>query len=194
MLWRCWLGDRKGIRPVKNLSGGVLAWLPVWSEVQTCIWPSWYHSHSLSLAPVKSRLVLPFWYQLTRVVPDKGPLTGCMLLNCSLLHRRHTVSNITDLTIWILDGHFLRSKYMINLKTHINSGVNSQVRIMTMFTELLSRQSVRERSIVDECRCSAKGAVTSHPYSLSGRATIGQTIWPFDNKSSLNIPVQCQLQ
>jgi len=25
----------------------------------------------------KSRLVLPFWYQLTRVVPDKRPLNGC---------------------------------------------------------------------------------------------------------------------
>ena len=24
----------------KKLSGGVLAWLFVWSEVQTCIWPS----------------------------------------------------------------------------------------------------------------------------------------------------------
>jgi len=24
----------------KNLSGGVLAWLSVWSEVQTCIWSS----------------------------------------------------------------------------------------------------------------------------------------------------------
>jgi len=31
---------RKGIRLVKKLSGGVLAWLSVWSEVQTCIWPS----------------------------------------------------------------------------------------------------------------------------------------------------------
>jgi len=36
-----------------------------------------YHCHSLSLASVKSRLVLPFWYQLTRVVLDKGPLNGC---------------------------------------------------------------------------------------------------------------------
>ena len=43
----------------------------VWSEVQTCIWPSWCHCHSLSLASVKSRLVLPFWYRLTRVVPEK---------------------------------------------------------------------------------------------------------------------------
>jgi len=24
----------------KTLSGGVLAWLSVWSEVQTCTWPS----------------------------------------------------------------------------------------------------------------------------------------------------------
>ena len=47
-------------------------WLSVWSEVQTCIRPSWCHCHSLSLASVKSRLVLPFWYRLTWVVPDKG--------------------------------------------------------------------------------------------------------------------------
>ena len=26
----------------------------------------------------KSRLVLPFWYWLTQVVPEKGPLNGCM--------------------------------------------------------------------------------------------------------------------
>jgi len=31
--------------------------------VQTCIWPS---------------LVLPFWYWLTWVVPEKGPLNGCV--------------------------------------------------------------------------------------------------------------------
>jgi len=29
VLWRCWLGSRKGIRPVKKLSGRVLAWLCV---------------------------------------------------------------------------------------------------------------------------------------------------------------------
>ena len=78
VLWHCWLGGRKGIRPVKNLSGGLLAWLSVWSEMQTCMWPSWWHCHSLSLASVKSRLVLPFWYRLTRVVLEKGPLIGCV--------------------------------------------------------------------------------------------------------------------
>jgi len=58
--------------------GGVVVWLSVWSEVQTCIWPSWCHCHSLSRASVKSRLVLPFWYWFTRVVLDKGLLNGCV--------------------------------------------------------------------------------------------------------------------
>ena len=32
----------------------------------------------MSLASVKSRLVLPFWYRLTLVVLEKGPLNGCV--------------------------------------------------------------------------------------------------------------------
>ena len=78
VLWRCWLGGRKGIRPVKKLSGWMLMQLSVWSKVQTCIWPSWCHCHSLSLASVKSRLVQPFWCRLTWVVLEKGPLNGCV--------------------------------------------------------------------------------------------------------------------
>jgi len=58
-------------RPVENLSGGVPAWLCVWGKVQICIWPKWYHCHSLSVASVKSGLVLPFWYRITRVLPDR---------------------------------------------------------------------------------------------------------------------------
>ena len=84
VLWRCWLGGRKGIRPVKNWVPEVLAWLSVWSEVQTCIWPSWCHCHSLSLASVKSRLVLPFWYRPTWVVPEKGPLNVCVCVCVNL--------------------------------------------------------------------------------------------------------------
>jgi len=61
------VGQHKGIRPVKILERcGVLAWLSVWSEVQICLWPSLCHCHSLSLASVKSRLVLLFWYRLAR--------------------------------------------------------------------------------------------------------------------------------
>jgi len=62
----------------KKLSGGVLAWLSVWSEVQTCMWPSWCHCHSLSLASVKSWLVL---YRLTWEVPETGSLNGCVCVS-----------------------------------------------------------------------------------------------------------------
>jgi len=69
---------QEGHPACKKLSGGVLAWLSVWSEVQTCICSSWCHCHSLSLASVKSRLILPFWYWLTWIVPEKGPLNVCV--------------------------------------------------------------------------------------------------------------------
>ena len=38
----------------------------------------------LSLASVKSRLFLPFWNRLTWVVPEKGPLNGCVCVYCSI--------------------------------------------------------------------------------------------------------------
>ena len=76
MLWRCWLGGRKGIRPVKNWVVGCWRGYLSGIKVQTCICSSWRYCHSLSLASVKSILVFPFWYRLTRVVPDKGPLNG----------------------------------------------------------------------------------------------------------------------
>ena len=86
VLWRCWLGGRKGIRPEKKLSGEVLTWLSVWSEMQTCLKPSWCHCHSLSLASVKSRLILPFWYRPTLVVLEKRPLNGGVCV--SMVHIR----------------------------------------------------------------------------------------------------------
>ena len=62
------VGWQEGHPACKKLSGGVLAWISVWSEVQTGIWPSWW----------KSRLFLPFWYRLTWVGPDKWPLNRCV--------------------------------------------------------------------------------------------------------------------
>jgi len=34
------VGWQEGHPACKKLSGGVLVWLSVWSEMQTCIWPS----------------------------------------------------------------------------------------------------------------------------------------------------------
>jgi len=48
------VGWQEGHPACKKLSGGVLAWLFVWSEVQICIW---------------------------RIVPDKGPLNVCVCIN-----------------------------------------------------------------------------------------------------------------
>jgi len=39
------------------------------------------HCNSLFLASVKSRLVLPFGYWLTWVIPDKGPLNECVCVS-----------------------------------------------------------------------------------------------------------------
>ena len=78
----------------------------------TCIWPSWCQCHSLSLASVKSRLVLPFWYRPTRVVPDKGPLNVCVrgqgvVMSCGLEgdHRSGivlTCTKCTNCTKWFV--------------------------------------------------------------------------------------------
>ena len=34
------VGQQEGHLACEKMSGGVLAWLSVWSEVQTCIWSS----------------------------------------------------------------------------------------------------------------------------------------------------------
>ena len=63
----------------------MLAWLSVWSEVQTCIWPSWCHCHSLSLASVKSRLVYLFGTGSpgqSRKKAEKGPLKRVCVCVC----------------------------------------------------------------------------------------------------------------
>jgi len=52
------VGWQEGHPACKKVSGGVLAWLSVWGKVHICVYPSWYYCHSLSLASVKSRLVL----------------------------------------------------------------------------------------------------------------------------------------
>jgi len=89
VLWHCWLGGRKCIRPVKNWVDGMLKWLCVWVKVQICIWPSWCHCHSLSLAAVN-----PDWFYLpdfTFLVPahlgspGQNPTVVCVCV-CSLWH------------------------------------------------------------------------------------------------------------
>ena len=111
VLWRCWLGGRKGHPACKKLSGGVLAWLSVWSEVQTCICSSWCHCHSLSLASLKSRLVFPFWYRLTWVVLEKGPLNGCVCkgIYIAQVRKGHKCPMSAEMAVWLRNCLYLYS-------------------------------------------------------------------------------------
>jgi len=91
VLWRCWLGGRKGIRPVKNWVVG--CW-------RGCLgWGTYLHIAQQMPLPLtvscsnKSRLVLtflvlPFWYLLTWVVPDifqkSSKTVVCVCVYCVL--------------------------------------------------------------------------------------------------------------
>jgi len=99
------VGRQEGHPACKKLSGGMLAWLSVWSKVQTCIWPNSCHCHSLSVASVKSRLVLPFWYRPTQVVQDKGPLNRCVCgaKNRQLICNHILCSDLHKLSLEISD-------------------------------------------------------------------------------------------
>ena len=77
---------QKGHPACKKLSGGVLAWLSVWGEMQMCIWPL---PLTISCSS-KSRLVLPSWYWLTQVDPDKWPLNECLFVVFALHCRQIT--------------------------------------------------------------------------------------------------------
>ena len=84
MLGRCWLGGRKGIRPVKKewFGAGVVICLERGADL-----------HMAQLMPLpltvscfsKIQIGLPFWYQLTQVVLDKGPLNVCLCVRVCVL-------------------------------------------------------------------------------------------------------------
>ena len=59
----CWHGYLSGVRCR-------LAYSPADAAATHCV------------SSVKSRLVLPFWYRPIRVVPEKGPLNGCVCVCC----------------------------------------------------------------------------------------------------------------
>ena len=123
------VGQQEGHPAGKKLSSEVLAWLSLWSKVQTCIWPSGCHCRPLSLASVNSRLFFPCWYRLIRVLPDKGPLNRCVCVcvcndisNCCRLRRAIPTLLVlaqspTTSTLPSAPSHLLK----ISLSTHWQS-------------------------------------------------------------------------
>ena len=94
------VGRQEGHPACKKLSGGVLAWLSVWSEMQTCIWPSWCHCHWLPLASVKSRLVFTARCYASAVLAMSLCLSVCLSqvgvlwkwLNVGSQKQHHTIA------------------------------------------------------------------------------------------------------
>ena len=86
VLWNCWLGVRKSIRPVKIEWWGVnvVVYLERGADclhtVQLMPLPSQTPS---SLASFKSRLLLPFWYRLIHADLERRPLNRCCSSNSS---------------------------------------------------------------------------------------------------------------
>jgi len=99
VLWRCWLGSRKGIRPVKTLGGlwggGTVSAVgvaptrtvgtsgsiifPCSIKIQNTGGRETQHSPML-----RQKAECFFWYRPTRVVPEQRPLNGCC--SSSLCH------------------------------------------------------------------------------------------------------------
>jgi len=87
------VGWQEGHPACKKLSGGVLAWLSDWSEVQTCIWPSWCHCHSLSLASVKSIQYSTIQYN-TKFVKHHVAVASEALANRTVKKHRRRRTNV----------------------------------------------------------------------------------------------------
>ena len=73
------VGRQEGHLACKKLSGGVLAWLSVWSELQTCM-------AQLMPLPLTVSCFSKIQIGFTFLVPDhlgspeKGPLNGCVCI------------------------------------------------------------------------------------------------------------------
>ena len=101
------------------MSGGVLAWLSLWGEVQTCIWPSWCHCYSLSLAAVKSRC---FTFLVPAHLGSPGkravkPVCVCSLVTekgCSVSQRCTDCCHVACPLAMIV-GYLLYNRYFVSV-------------------------------------------------------------------------------
>jgi len=90
------VGWQEGHPACKKLSGGVLAWLSVWSEERGA------DLHMAQLMPLpltvscfsKIQIGFTFLVPAHRVVPDKGPLNGCVCV-CVVLSSSCKLSEST---------------------------------------------------------------------------------------------------
>jgi len=85
VLWRCWLGIRKGIRPVKNWVVGCWCGYLSGARCRLAYGPA-HATHCLLLQENPDRFYLSGTGSLgVRVVPEKGLLSACVCVNHPIL-------------------------------------------------------------------------------------------------------------
>jgi len=149
----------------------VLAWLSLWSGVHTCIWPSWCYCHSLSLTSVKSRLVLPFWYRLIRVVPDKGPTWSDFIT--------WTTLKIHDCVIdWLQEGaknsvwNWARGKEKHYSETDVTGGAGEEMYIFPSQSHPCVYAGLVRRSV---CLCAVHVFVACLLFNVGSLASVASS-------------------
>jgi len=131
------------------------------------------HCHSLSLASVKSRLVLPFWYRLTWVVPDKGPLNGCVC-NTILFHAIGRGRRID----WLLIVICIQSRREKSINRTPQQGRYNKCFFLTVFRCQLINSidtNVTRRYVYDECVCVLHWLRRLRSLAV---ACVGWNVWP----------------
>ena len=88
----------------------MLAWLSVWSEMQTCILPSWCHCHSCF-----SKIQIGFTFLVLAYPgsPGKGPLNGCVLRVLSFVVAGEHSANIHRCIVAYISDSFLLSSALL---------------------------------------------------------------------------------
>ena len=123
VLWRCWLGGRKGIRPLKNRV--VRCWHGCLSGARcrhACGPEDATATHTLSLASAKSRLGFTFLVPAHQGIPGKSAVKRVCVCNMKQLHRESKKQDtkllaITSSTIIDFQNFFtsrLGSKFATN--------------------------------------------------------------------------------
>jgi len=90
---------------------------------ELCIWPSWCHCHSLSLAPVNpdwfSFLVLPLWCQLTCVHAVQLQFKTSSVQHCYYLRAR-SVGHARMFCVGLKTGSQNMVKNVVNMSARLN--------------------------------------------------------------------------